>query len=1158
MLHSIPRSRRTGFLTVLAIVLVGLARPAAAAQTTIKGRLVYGPVLEDIGEGPGSLTGSPSGSQDCRDTLPDAQCGFLHQGDPIVHVWVQLNDGDGLRRDHTITDDDGAFTMTVKGTPTLTLVVKAKNDYVQVKKYNGVIDNFATDDVVKVKVPLAIDYSLSTNDLGDITVTDDAVDFWRLNDDPANPKNYASRAFYVTTAAQASTTHLEELMGAELPHDLGVRMGLPGTAFFYTVSNTIFLSNLDATTLWHEYGHFLEEKEGGFDLIPAYAADGGHSACTQISGSTLQDVCNALLPLAGWSPCPLLPDTEVPNLNWAWIEGFAEFVAAANSNHFYGGVSLGSNALEGAHDVENTTCSAGQIAGWTDPRAVESVVSQVLWDLVDSEQDADNGSGVDEIADADVVDVLQVFNADVLGLDQFWDEWRRLRGEHVIVPDLYAAYAFNGADLGRAADNLPPERPTLTSSSHTPGRWTNNALVQLTVTDGQDDTPEDHDDVSGSYQYFVTTDTRPDSTPSTATPPAFKSTDTVYEYAVALGDGMSQFIHVQTLDMAAHASGASHFGPIHIDTVDPYFIGRPSLIPYRRDPGLAASVPTLVLGYPAEVRWSSHDDLSGVAEVRITFTDRLSTFSADLLVTPKETDNFTWLVQDVPVTKAGRLVITVTDRAGNTAVHEFAVQVVPHFVGPATMAVGSDGGACDDGKVTSGDLDRDGFDDAVLVCRINGSGQLFVLRGSTSGLRVSQTLPWWPADDVVVADTDRDGDLDVVTVSQSIAGASQLDIILNDGSATLGNPLPPRPLGNLADKRVRVVTPYNRKSPVAFVFGLAAGGPAIRTFDLAAGLAPIATPGLDPVGGDWEAGDVDGDGYIDLVALGADASGSAALSVFYGRPARWDRQDVETYGAAQHPDVDLGDFDSDGRLDIAVMFEDAGAFLVDPRVTKLLRNAGGGFATFAAAGETRQVAEGDGRIVDTANDGDSEVLAMGVTDSGALSGWYLRNDEIVGTLQDTTAPFMTPLARTDSAWGDYDADGDLDLFQVGHNDVGFFVVTYENLLGDYIDQNDPPAPPTNLSAIYDSVRGGYVFGWAAPAAGNSDETPTSGFGYELRIGTTTSGGEVLSWAFPAGPSSQGTARQRFVKMAAGTYSYDVRTVDSGWRRSKPAGVKTTP
>jgi hypothetical protein len=1162
--HAIVRA------SMLGLIGLGLAAPTSA-QTTIKGKLVYGDVNDDINEAPPPqqtwppplppLSASPDGSPLCVSTTEEP-CGFLAEGDPIAYVHVQLNAPNGMK-DHTITDANGRFSMSVNGSPDLTLVVKAKNDYVKVKKYREPI--LATDDVVEIKIPLTIDYSQSVNDLGDVTVTDDDTDFWHLHNNTSKPKNYVSRAFYVATVAHESGSHLEQVMnGAPVSRDLEVRMGWTGTAFYLTRiapldPSRIFLANIDSATFWHEYGHFIEDRQGGFDLLPAYTADGQHRLCTEMTVSTPQDMCN-LLPTVLGINCGSLPDNELSSLVWAWIEGFAQFLGTANTNHVYGGVTGADKALE--HNYASETISCTNASTWNDPRAVESVVTEVLWDLVDTEEDAPNATGVDEIADADVAEVLEIFAQDVLGLDEFWDAWREREGAGVIVPDLYAAYAFNGAAVGNAADTQAPERPTLASSSHEILKWSNNPDVQLTVTDGQDGSPEDHDDVSGSYHYFVTVDGSPTTQPSTAGTATFKSWLTVTNQSIHVEDGKSRYIHVNTTDMAFHASGASHFGPVHIDTVDPYWVSPPQVEPYRVDPGATATNETLVLEYPAQIRWSAHDDASGVAEVRVTFKDPVSTFEKELLVTPMESRDFNWWVTGVPVTTTGLIVITVTDFAGNELVAQLPVDVVAHFKGPQTHSLGTDGAPCDEGRTTSGDLDRDGYDDVVAVCGVGAPGQLYVFKGSSHGLIPGQTMPWLAADDVVTADVDRDGDLDVLTVSLAFpAGSStRLDVLRNDGTGTLGNALPWRSLGSLTRKTVRVLTPHNRRAPVAFVFGaLASQGdlPDIRTFDFSAGMAELPTPGLDPVDGDWEMGDVNGDGYQDLVAVGGDGSGTEAVALFRGGAAGWTREDVDSCSGCNHPDVDVGDFDADGLLDLFVMFERPGILGSAPRITKLLRNAGGSFTTAASASEVAyRVARGDGFIVDTANDARSEVVAMGLDDDELVSGWYLRNDELVGLVDDAAAPGMSLLRDTDSAWGDFDRDGDLDLFQVGHNDAGFFAAEYESLLGDFISTNDAPAAPRNLNATYDAVRGGYDFTWTPPA-NDTDETRIAGLGYELRIGTTANGNQVLSWAHPAGASQQGRSLSRFVKMPAGTYHYDVRTVDSGWRRSAPAGVKTT-
>ena len=752
----------------------------------------------------------------------------------------------------------------------------------------------------------------------------------------------------------------------------------------------------------------------------------------------------------------------------------------------------------------------------------------------------------------------------VLDLEEFWVGFTN--GSHVIQPQLYAAYASNGADLGSALDTGLPQAVTI-HSSHTTSVWSNTPGVSMDIVDGTDLEPNDHDDVSGSYKYFVVNDTSPQTWPNVAVPETFKDAGTLKQHFVDLPDSsppnIQQYIHVNSLDMRGHANeDAAHIGPFLIDTVAPYWNLMPEVIPFRIDPTVPASDKTLVIGYPALIKWSSHDALSGVAEVRVVLEDLLTSTTYDIVSVPQETWNYSWFVQEVPATESARIVVTVTDLAGNDIVHEIPVKVVPHFKGGAASYPASDNGNCEDGRAIAADLHGDGFDDVVLVCRINGSGHLFVYGGAPNGLVLIQDFVWRAADDLVAADLDRDGDLDVATVSLAIqaGGNTWLDILHNDGTGTLFSPAISQPLFGLARKTVRVLTPYDRKKPFIFVFGVlgAANTPAINSYDVAAGYVLTATPGLDPVDGDWEGGDVDRDGYQDLVALGVDGSGTAALSIFSGSAGGWSRNDAETYVGATGPDVDLGDFDSDGTLDILVTFDDAGL----TRVTKLLRvlpGASGGFVTLATFAEAtdlaQQIAEGRGYITDHANDGQSEVVAMGLDAAGIVGGWYVRNDNIVGMLTDDAAPLITPLDVSDTAWGDFDNDGDLDLVQLGQDINGLFIANYENLLGTYIDQNDAPAPPANLSAVYTGT--GYVFSWTPPA-GFNDETPVAGLGYELRIGTTPNGSEILSWAHPAGASQQGSTLSRFVRLPQGNYYYDVRSVDSGWLRSQPAGVQVTP
>jgi hypothetical protein len=1110
---------------LVAAFVCGVTPEVMADTRTITGHIIYGTINNDIGE-----------------TTPPTN--LIPVSSPVKHVRVEFNDGAGLPvGDPVITNAQGFFSITFHGTPNITLVTKAENDYIAVKKHQGLGDNWFFNPLLKTYRDISgrINYNTcqdgDTCDIGVVTVVSDTIDSFETETVLGSPiKNYVSRAFYITTVGHASGTRVEAV-GPTLPGEkLRVRLGIDALftrAWYYQIDNTIYVANNEAMTIWHEYGHFVQDKIGVLPLVPPYLV-AGHAACAEITDM----------------------GSNTPNLTWGYLEGLATWFGTLDATHHYGGYSQMMAALDSVeYDIETTQCDAGEIASWTDPRAVESVVSNVLWDLIDDVEDPDNGSGIEETSEATANEVVAVMSAATppRDLDEFWDIWRQQHGGlGVVVPDLYASYALNGAARGHAVDLTPPDPVTLASSSHpVGGAWSNDPSVTLTITDGADD-------VSGSYWYFVTADGTSNTMVSTSGPETFKSKLTVNDRDVAVPDGRNQYIHVNTQDMARHTgTGTAHYGPIRIDTVDPFLVGAFQVIPFRIDPTVPSSDPTMMLGYPAEISWGSNDALSGVATVSIAFEDTFSGFSVVVHTTSAKSGTFSWLVTDVPVTANGQLTITVTDRAGNDLVASIPAPVVAPFSGPITTNLGNDADPCEGGRVISADLHRDGFDDVVLVCRFNGTGHLYVLRGTSNGLSVSQDFPWSPADDLTAADIDRDGDLDVVTVSLAAPGvATQAEILYNDGTGTLVDPGIALPLGPLSQKTVRVVNPLDSRRPVIAVFGVQPGiVPAIVAFDVPSGFTVVTLPGVVPVAGDWEAGDVNGDGYADLVALGFDGFATQALTLFAGSAGGWSRQDLEAYGSVANADVDVADFDSDGLQDVSVMFEDAGL----ARITKLLRKTGaaGGYQTFAAAGVVeQQVAQGDGFIVDTANDAFAEVIDMGLTDVGDISGWYLRNDAVVGTIQDTAIAAMTPLFDTDSAWGDFDADGDLDMFQIGRDAMGFHIARYENLLGTYIDQNDVPKPPTNLTATYDPVRSGYTFSWAAPL-GSTDETPVAGFGYELRVGTTVNGNEILSWAHPAGASQQGQRLDRFVRMPAGTYWFSVRTVDSGWMRSQPAPIKRT-
>jgi hypothetical protein len=123
-----------------------------------------------------------------------------------------------------------------------------------------------------------------------------------------------------------------------------------------------------------------------------------------------------------------------------------------------------------------------------------------------------------------------------------------------------------------------------------------------------------------------------------------------------------------------------------------------------------------------------------------------------------------------------------------------------------------------------------------------------------------------------------------------------------------------------------------------------------------------------------------------------------------------------------------GDYDGDGRLDLYVANIGGSAA---PIRNRLYRNNGDGTFTERAA-EAGVQDVGDGRTcnwLDVDNDGRLDLYA---TNHIHASRMFRNNGD--GTFVDIAGPsgLTGPFDVFNGAWGDLDADGDLDLFAVGH------------------------------------------------------------------------------------------------------------------------------
>lgn len=170
-------------------------------------------------------------------------------------------------------------------------------------------------------------------------------------------------------------------------------------------------------------------------------------------------------------------------------------------------------------------------------------------------------------------------------------------------------------------------------------------------------------------------------------------------------------------------------------------------------------------------------------------------------------------------------------------------------------------------------------------------------------------------------------------------------------------------------------------------------------------------------------GDLNADGWPDLVAFSEDGNwighhGGAA-------PASFTWTDSSSYGLNDSSDSGNGDFccsgdvNEDGRLDFFYHYNSGKLFLSD----------GDGTYTEDSSGVSVHTGGSDkmgSAFADYDNDGDLDLFVCR-WDSGSR-GYLWRNDSGTFTDVTTSAGVDSTAAQASCCWGDYDNDGDLDLY----------------------------------------------------------------------------------------------------------------------------------
>lgn len=212
--------------------------------------------------------------------------------------------------------------------------------------------------------------------------------------------------------------------------------------------------------------------------------------------------------------------------------------------------------------------------------------------------------------------------------------------------------------------------------------------------------------------------------------------------------------------------------------------------------------------------------------------------------------------------------------------------------------------------------------------------------------------------------------------------------------------------------------------------------------------------------------DYDNDGYVDLLVCTSLGNGSASDKILYrnnGGDGTFTRitegELVTDFGATRH--TQWADYDNDGDQDVLVLNQIASGGLQSQ--TRLYKNNGDGTFTRVLGSAFESVLQADRSCSwgDYDNDGDLDVFIV-----GSQNRLYRNNAD--GTFTELTANALyegqvITNGSYGSAWADMDNDGDLDVFAMGFNTI-FYTNNGDGTFTKYASQELFNAP--NLSKLY--------------------------------------------------------------------------------------------
>ncbi len=229
--------------------------------------------------------------------------------------------------------------------------------------------------------------------------------------------------------------------------------------------------------------------------------------------------------------------------------------------------------------------------------------------------------------------------------------------------------------------------------------------------------------------------------------------------------------------------------------------------------------------------------------------------------------------------------------------------------------------------VEAGDIDRDGDWDLVLANDFNKKPVLLLNNGAGVFADASARLPAFTMSSARAqfGDVDNDGDLDLVFCNNGTTrfGSGQPRLYANDGTGTFFDATSVLPAGNVAEQMDVLFLDVDNDLDLDIMLGTRAVSPnqsRLWKNDGTGRFANVAGFPSDNTAYSYDAGDIDGDGDLDLIGINAGPSSQELLLRNDGTGTAWTNisTNIVTNTAIDDNDSRFLDLDMDGDLDLVI------------------------------------------------------------------------------------------------------------------------------------------------------------------------------------------------------------------------------------------------